>query len=946
MVVSGSISIDGSSAVRRTCNIQMVTNTIDVNRVDWALRTKFKLYIGLKNTVDPKYEDIIWFPQGIFVLSSYSATYNNQGYNITLQGKDKMSLLNGDMGGNLFARHDFGVTWIYNSDGSYSKKHIPIKEIIREAVHQYAQEDYANIYINDLDTCGVELVEYRGDGVCWTYNVYDRTDGVPSANIMPPGTNPERELEFENKYNEQHGAVPIRYRPAGATYDYEITKRVTYGDTMGYRATDLTYAGELIEDANGTITSMLDKIIKQLGEFEYFYDEEGHFIFQRKKIYFNSAWSSAQVDDNQTYYESKAMSSQFVYEFTSNYLIESFANKPQVNAIKNDYAIWGQKTSADGSTNPIHLRYAIDAKPTDYYSLSRRQTFTTEGANGYDWRWLIYLMAEDNMVAKDRATALAKGLERQTIENNTIVDSPLYECDPDLITQNDYDHLYYYDSAVEKFIPVAWDASERTSDEQLGRRRIQTYALQNIPLFTAELEESWYASSHLTAEERRLINSSGDSAARYFAANLSYIGIYGDDTDRIKEYREGLRPIGDIFVYYYYPSVVKYFEENYGFTDAYQLFDEAFRTVINQGLGTQDSPGWLRQWYNNLETEYGSFDKDDDDAWAAFKSWIQDTKLIELNGTPSAPFYGQYKYALYSYYTEHLADLVVVDTYHTDKARRETQKLIAQWKDAQSSNYAAYYADMLAFLPALYKIEREITWEFNDDGTITQDEAGNPLEHYVFKMEQQENGAWKEVKRPNMTQEDWLRWQSNHRWNPDIFYWDPINNTLKIVDPEALNFWIDFIDYTTDLWQYGPALIGRRSKVVNDDKVKAIYFRDVPDLLFEEKYSSDPIVEYSETLGYSHINISPSLATYLYISSQGKSAKEQLDTMIYESTYYQETITLSTIPIYYLAPNRRIFVQDKKSGISGEYIIKSLNISFAHDGMMSITANRASERII
>jgi len=69
-------------------------------------------------------------------------------------------------------------------------------------------------------------------------------------------------------------------------------------------------------------------------------------------------------------------------------------------------------------------------------------------------------------------------------------------------------------------------------------------------------------------------------------------------------------------------------------------------------------------------------------------------------------------------------------------------------------------------------------------------------------------------------------------------------------------------------------LIGRRSKVVNDDKVKAIYFRDVPDLLFEEKYSSDPIVEYSETLGYSHINISPSLATYLYISSQGKSAKE------------------------------------------------------------------------
>jgi len=107
-----------------------------------------------------------------------------------------MSLLNGDMGGNLFAKHDFGVTWIFNNDGSYTKKQIPIKEIIREAVHQYAQESYDNIYINDLDTCGVELVEYRGDGVCWTYNIYDRLDGVPSANMLPPGANAALAAEF------------------------------------------------------------------------------------------------------------------------------------------------------------------------------------------------------------------------------------------------------------------------------------------------------------------------------------------------------------------------------------------------------------------------------------------------------------------------------------------------------------------------------------------------------------------------------------------------------------------------------------------------------------------------------------------------------------------------------------------------------------------------------
>jgi len=54
--------------------------------------------------------------------------------------------------------------------------------------------------------------------------------------------------------------------------------------------------------------------------------------------------------------------------------------------------------------------------------------------------------------------------------------------------------------------------------------------------------------------------------------------------------------------------------------------------------------------------------------------------------------------------------------------------LIAQWQTALASPYAAYAADILAFLPDLYKIDRDITYEYNDNGTIKTDEAGNPLE--------------------------------------------------------------------------------------------------------------------------------------------------------------------------------------------------------------------------
>jgi hypothetical protein len=40
---------------------------------------------------------------------------------------------------------------------------LPIKSIIRDLVHQYGNEPYYNIIINDLDLTGLELQEYRYD---------------------------------------------------------------------------------------------------------------------------------------------------------------------------------------------------------------------------------------------------------------------------------------------------------------------------------------------------------------------------------------------------------------------------------------------------------------------------------------------------------------------------------------------------------------------------------------------------------------------------------------------------------------------------------------------------------------------------------------------------------------------------------------------------------------
>jgi hypothetical protein len=55
---------------------------------------------------------------------------------------------------------------------------------------------------------------------------------------------------------------------------YHIAK-IEYGQTAGYRKTDLTYPGDLIANVGETVTSVLDKIKNMLGDFEYFYNLDG-----------------------------------------------------------------------------------------------------------------------------------------------------------------------------------------------------------------------------------------------------------------------------------------------------------------------------------------------------------------------------------------------------------------------------------------------------------------------------------------------------------------------------------------------------------------------------------------------------------------------------------------------------------------------------------------------
>lgn len=413
----GSINIDGKSAVRRSCNITLITDDIKINNYYWSLKTKVNIFIGVKNEIDSKYPEIIWFPQGIYVITSFSSSYSTSGFTINIQGRDKMCLLNGELGGMLTYPIDFAR--YINTDGT--KIDLPILDIITGIVHTYGGEKIDNIEINDLSKKGKFFSKFINT------NEFDISDkvfyilakkGEPFNfnNVLRNSENDKYNIEnFLFKYDGHTKSYSQKYDYLNDNYELTneyiitITGKFYIGNTdnfivnpsvylykpepeqiCGYQNTELTYPAEdLICQPGDNFTTPLNKLVSFLGDYEYFYNLNGKFIFQKKKTSFNNLVYNE---------EDLANFDASMYNFSSNEQITSINTNPNLNELKNDYTIWGKLKN----NVSIHFRYAIDKKPISYTLIGSGHTYYSDLVKEKDntrkycnWRHLIYLMAKD-----------------------------------------------------------------------------------------------------------------------------------------------------------------------------------------------------------------------------------------------------------------------------------------------------------------------------------------------------------------------------------------------------------------------------------------------------------------------------------------------------------------------------------------------------------------------
>lgn len=352
-ISSGSISKDGSSAIRRTASITAsVSGTeydIENLNMDFAINKKVFIEVGIKNySNEYKEYPILYFPQGVFFISSFSASSSATSVvqmNIGL--KDKMMGLSGDVGGKFPNTITLDQVDTQNINGEYVAEKVLLYDLIEELVHHWGGEDLNNIVIEDVPKRIKQVLQWGGDNPCWLI--------------------PREGADAASRWYDIYIDQPEGTLPPG-------TLQIPKGTDIGYEYTDFVYSSELVASAGDSVCNILDKIIEYLGNFEYFYDTFGIFHFREIKNYLNTTQATAVLDEMSTHdYLIDMVDGKSIYTFSNDTNLVSISLNPSYENIKNDYVILGtRKMQGTDTSRMVMYHLAIDSKPipgNPYYDL-------------------------------------------------------------------------------------------------------------------------------------------------------------------------------------------------------------------------------------------------------------------------------------------------------------------------------------------------------------------------------------------------------------------------------------------------------------------------------------------------------------------------------------------------------------------------------------------------
>lgn len=1045
-ITSGTLSKVGDSAVRRTCNLSCVVDAFKYNPEDikssYSISKKIYLELGITNsTEDYQDEKIIWFPQGVFFITSFSISSSATGsVTINLQFKDKMAQLDGTLGGTLPATVRFDtITTIVNGTPQTTKA--LVYDIIMETVNHFGNENISNIIIDDIPRKAKRLVKWMGEESLWIYPISD-------------GNKISYDVCFTSDLDEkQHANTPVNYNDTliGAT-EYQTNQDI------GYVYEDFIYDEELTFNAGSKVTDVLDKIKNWLGNYEYFYDEQGQFHFQEIKNYLNNSQSSSiwkkiietkdknsnnlyESNDNDYLYE--PTQGKAVYTFDDNINLISITNTPVYENIKNDFVVEGTIDN-NGIKRTCRYHLVIDEKPTItvegydnvliytdpstnnttiakpkiieslpefaesgkiYGLLDEPQDFTfketVEDMNEFATYYNNFAKEENTLIEEDYTDnsldELYALLENYMSYEDTTPYKSRYSdivftlarqiekyCDGSKRDPNNSTKKYYID-LKEQYNPQSEAASEKLiwcKDLLILLYNIFNFSTEEItapegedsgywPIISEILENLWqninttYSTSlnsqrkaacikeinSLNIKQKQLKilieqytqimnncsikiaslernNQNAEQEKQKRAAIEQRINNYSTQQDLCNKRLELLYAILTVLG----ASILEVGEVYYTVDRTIPVKVTSFWYFDNDRQG--ENYGWNQlEWYKYYSTEYKSMTYID---YSKF-NWSN----INFENEEDYPSMNSNSKWYKNYYIPYAKEEELpyfegenVNKYIPTDWRTELL-LMGLRAEENGTDTGPYYQELKANLPMIY--------DFKTDGLLST--GTNFIDYFVGQ-----NG----VLFGNYKYENDTTINANELEAERIKFKNDAEAAVKNLSLKYENdnyyYYFDMIDSSSSIWgEYSVKNIGRRTNVNISDGVNCIFTPDIPNYAFvnisnitlEERKK---IVSELENVAEEIIYVTDSFYDNFATGVLKQSAYEQIKYDLQQHTSYQNTVSITAIPCFYLEPNVRVKLNNYTTNTFGDYVIKSISIPLGSN-TMSVSLSKAIERI-
>lgn len=162
------------------------------------------------------------------------------------------------------------------------------------------------------------------------------------------------------------------------------------------------------------------------------------------------------------------------------------------------------------------------------------------------------------------------------------------------------------------------------------------------------------------------------------------------------------------------------------------------------------------------------------------------------------------------------------------------------------------------------------------------------------------------------------------------------------------NYFLDFIDSSTsDLGQFSVSAIGRRIDAVSSDTVNCLFAPEIPNIVFINADEDDKgriKQQECEDNGMPYTQVRGEIFYNLATGGYKNGAFDQVKYELYLHTTYQNSVSITGLPVFYLEPNSRIELNDKSTNTYGDYNLNTLSIPLGPGNAMTVSCNQSIER--